>query len=69
MIKCTFEEAHGQEWIKQNIPNPRHELLILRQVIPWPRIIEQLAQFYDAEKGCIGKSLRIMIALLLVGAS
>lgn len=66
MIKSTFGEAHRQEWIKQNIPNRRHELVILRQVIPWTRIIEQFAQFYDAEKGCIGKSLRIMIALLLV---
>ncbi|MDP7612102.1 MAG: hypothetical protein QGH62_06635 [Nitrospinaceae bacterium] len=39
MIQSTFEEAHSQEWISQNIPNRTHELVILRQVIPWDRIM------------------------------
>ena len=66
MIQSTFEEAHKQEWIKQNITNPTHDLVILRRVIPWERIIARLIGFYDAEKGRFGKSLRIMIAILIV---
>jgi transposase, IS5 family len=66
MIKSTFEEAHTQEWIRQNITNPTHDLVILRQVIPWGRVIERLLRFYDAEKGRWGSSLRIMIAILVV---
>lgn len=66
MIQSTFQEAYEQEWIKQNIANPNHELVILRQVIPWQKIIEQLLRFYDAQKGCMGKSLRVMVALLVV---
>ena len=66
MIKSTFEESHDQEWIKKNITAPVHELVILRQVIPWSEIITRLASFYDPQKGCYGKSLRILVALLLV---
>ena len=66
MIESTFEEAHTQAWIKQNITNPTHDLVILHQVIPWARIIERLIQFYDAGKGRFGTSLRIMIAILIV---
>ena len=65
MIKSTFEESHDQEWIKKNITAPVHELVILRQVIPWSEIITRLASFYDPQKGCYGKSLRILVALLL----
>ena len=66
MIQSTFEEAHSQEWIRQNIPNRTHELVILRQVIPWHRIIARLVAFYDPQKGANGKSLRMMIALVIV---
>jgi IS5 family transposase len=66
MIKSTFEEAPGQAWIKQNITNPTHDLVILRQVIPWQRIIERLIPFYDPQKGRFGSALRIMIAILIV---
>jgi len=66
MIKSTFEEAHKQEWIKKNITNPTQELVILRQVIPWSKIIKKLVAFYDEEKGCYGKSLRVLFAVLLV---
>lgn len=66
MIKSTFQEAYTQAWIKQNIKNPTHDLVILRQVIPWDRIIDRLLRFYDAEKGRFGRSLRIMIAILIV---
>jgi len=66
MVKSTVEEAHSQDWITQNLRNPSHDLVILHQVIPWAEIIERLIGFYDAKKGCIGKSLRLIIALLLV---
>ena len=32
MIKATFKEAHTQEWIKQNIIDSTHDLVILRRV-------------------------------------
>ena len=51
---------------QENITAPVHELVILRQVIPWSEIITRLASFYDPQKGCYGKSLRILVALLLV---
>jgi hypothetical protein len=66
MIKSTFEEAHEQEWIKKNITNPTQELVIVRQVISWSKIIKKLVALYDPENGCYGKSLRVLIALLLV---
>jgi len=44
-----------------------NELVILRQVIPWQAIITQLTQFYDDNSGRPGKSLRIMVALLILG--
>ncbi len=66
MIQSTFEEAHSQEWIRQNIRNRTHELVILRQVIPWDRIMAGLVAFYDPQKGANGKSLRMMMALVIV---
>lgn len=66
MIASTFEEAHTREWVEKNIKDPTHELVILRQVIPWARIVGRLTQFYEAQKGRFGKSLRMMIAILIV---
>lgn len=66
MIKATFEEAHTPEWIEKNITNPNHELVILRQIIPWEKIIRRLTQFYNKNQGPVGKSLRVMVALLII---
>jgi len=66
MIRATFEEAHTPEWIETNINNPNHEIVILRQIIPWDKIIKQLMQFYDKTLGPEGKSLRMMVALLII---
>ena len=41
-------------------------MLILRQIIPWQTIITQLTEFYSNNKGRKGKSLRIMVALLIL---
>ncbi|WP_080810114.1 transposase [Desulfamplus magnetovallimortis] len=46
--------------------NPNHELVIIRNIIPWHKIIDRLTSFYDDSKGAYGKSLRWMIAILIV---
>ena len=66
MINATFEEAHSREWIKTHILDPTHELVLVRQVIPWQRIIDRLVSFYDTQHGRFGASLRMMVALLIV---
>ncbi len=54
------------DWIKTHITSSTHELAILRDLIPWQKIIDGLCPFYNAAKGACGKSLRLMIALLIV---
>jgi len=66
MIESSFKEAFSQEWVENQITDPTNELVILRQVIPWQAIINQLAQFYDNMNGRLGKSLRVMVALLIL---
>ena len=39
---------------------------MMREVIPWEKIVKRLSNFYDKKKGPVGKSLRIMVALLIV---
>lgn len=67
MIQAQFQEAFSDFWQKTHVPNACNELVILRKVIPWQKIITQLLQFYCADKGKIGTSLRIMVALLILG--
>ncbi len=66
MIEQNFEEALPPDWVKANIDDVDNELVILRQVIPWQLILDQLVSFYNPGKGRIGKSLRVMVALLIV---
>ncbi len=66
MIESSFEEAFSKEWIETQITDSTNELVILRQVIPWQAIISQLTQFYDDNSGRSGKSLRVMVALLIL---
>ena len=66
MIAPNFEEVHSEEWIKTHLPNPTHELVLFRQIIPWEKTIARLTQFYDSGKGALGKSLRTMVAILLL---
>ena len=66
MIKSAFEEAHPPEWIKDHIIDSMNELVIVRQLIPWQRIIEQLVSFYAPHRGRFGTSLRILVALLIL---
>jgi len=66
MIKSSFEEAFSKEWIETQITDSTNELVILRQVIPWQTIINQLTTFYNNNSGRLGKSLRVMVALLIL---
>ena len=66
MIESSFEEAFSKEWVNTQITDPTNELVILRQVIPWQAIINQLTQFYNGISGRFGKSLRTMVALLIL---
>jgi len=65
MIKDTFEEAFSPEWVAANITNPAHPLALLRRIIPWGAIVALPAQFY-AGNGSMGKSVRIMVAILII---
>ena len=66
MIESSFEEAFSKEWVETQIKDLTNELVILRQVIPWQVIIAQLTQFYSNDSGRLGKSLRVMVALLIL---
>ena len=66
MIESSFEEAFSKEWVETQITDSTNELVILRQVIPWQAIITQLTQFYEDNSGRLGKSLRVMVALLIL---
>ena len=66
MIEASFEEAHSPAWVKENISDVTNELVILRQVIPWQEMITRSIRFYDDQKGRFGKSLRMLVAILIV---
>ena len=66
MIESSFEEAFPKEWVETQITDSTNELVILRQVIPWQVIITQLTKFYSSNSGRLGKSLRVMVALLIL---
>jgi len=66
MISFFFDEAFSDEWISAQITDDENELVILRQVIPWNSIIKSLSSFYNSNKGRVGKSLRISVALLIL---
>jgi len=66
MIKDKFEVAFPSEQAERNITDSAHELVILRKIIPWKKIIVRLSRFYNDSRGPVGKSLRIMIALLII---
>jgi len=67
MSDAGLKEAFSEEWIRQNIRDPLHELVFLRAVIPWQRVIDQLSQFYSKDKGRFSNPLRVMVALEIIG--
>lgn len=66
MMAHTFQDAFDPQWIKIHLPNPTHDLIILRRLLPWQAIIDRLIPFYHPGKGRTGKSLRIMIAIFIL---
>ncbi len=66
MIQQTYEDALTPEWVTVNITNQAHELVVLRHVIPWGTISTRLQRYYHQSKGAMGKSIRMMVALLIV---
>jgi IS5 family transposase len=66
MIKSDFDEAFSKDWVETQIKNSANDFVILRQVIPWQTIINQLTQLYHNNSGRLGKSLRVMVALLIL---
>ncbi len=66
MIDILFKEAFSGQWINSNIIDSTQDLVVLRDVIPWEKTIMRLSSFYSKDKGSIGKSLRIMIAIMIV---
>ncbi|MBF0258750.1 MAG: transposase [Desulfamplus sp.] len=66
MIANTFKESHSLEWINTNITDPTNELVILRKIIPWQKIVKRLSKFYDDDKGRFGKSLRVLSGLFIL---
>ncbi len=59
-------EAFTDEWVKRNINDPTHELVILRKIIPWQRIIDKLISYYADNQGRCGTALRTIIAIFIV---
>lgn len=66
MIAHTFQDAFSAQWIKTHLPNRTHDLIILRQIIPWQTIIASLLPFYNTKKGRIGCSLRTLSAVSIL---
>ena len=67
MIHSSYKQVHSQEWVTQHIIDPAHELVILRQVIPWQKIINSLVCCYSPNRGRFGCNLRILVSVLILG--
>jgi len=66
MIAQTFEEVFSPQWVNTHLSHPTHDLIILRQLIPWQPIIDDLVSFYDLKKGRIGCALRTLSAVSIL---
>jgi IS5 family transposase len=63
MIAQTFEDVFSPQWVETHIIDPTHDLVILRHIIPWQSIIDQLVPSYNPNKGRLGRSLRILVGV------
>ena len=66
MIAQTFDEVFSPQWIQTHLINPTHDLIILRQLIPWQPIIDGLVPFYNLNKGRTGCDLRTLSAISIL---
>jgi transposase, IS5 family len=66
MIAQTFDEMFSPQWVNTHLSNPTHDLIILRQLIPWQPIIDDLVPFYNLKQGRTGCALRTLIAVSIL---
>lgn len=66
MIAQTFDEVFSPQWINTHLSHSTHDLIILRQLIPWQPIIDGLVPFYNREKGRTGCALRTLSAVSIL---
>jgi transposase, IS5 family len=66
MIAQTFDEVFSPQWVNTHLSHPTHDLIILRQLIPWQPIIDDLVPFYNRKQGRTGCALRTLIAVSLL---
>jgi transposase, IS5 family len=66
MIAHTFQDPFCSQWVKTHLPNRNHDLVILRQIVPWQPILDGLVPFYHSKKGRNGCDLRILSAVSIL---
>ena len=66
MIAQTFQDAFTPAWVQTHLTNPTHDLLILRDIIPWQSIIARLVPHYHSHTGRVGHSLRLLVAISIL---
>jgi len=66
MIAQTFEDVFSPQWISPHLSHPTHDLIILRQLIPWPSIMDGLVPFYNLKQGRTGCALRPLSAVSIL---
>src|ERR687893_400935 len=66
MIAQTFDEVFSPQWITTHLSHSTHDLIILRQLIPWQSIIDGLVPFYNLKQGRTGCALRTLSAVSIL---
>jgi transposase, IS5 family len=66
MIAQTFDEVFPPQWINTHLSHPTHDLIILRQMIPWQSLIDGLVPFYNLKQGRTGCALRTLSAVSIL---
>jgi hypothetical protein len=66
MIAQTFDEVFSPQWINTHLSHSTHDLIILRQLIPWQSIMDGLVPFYDLKQGRTGCALRTLVAVSIL---
>jgi len=66
MIAQTFEDVFSPRWINTHLSHPTHDLIILRQLIPWQSIMDGLVPFYNLNQGRAGCALRTLVAVSIL---
>jgi IS5 family transposase len=66
MIAQTFDEVFSPQWINTHLSHRTHDLIILRQLIPWQPILDGLVPFYNLKKGRTGCALRTLVAVSIL---